>query len=104
MGGASLGSHLEQLEKTLGKSVEGNENEEELPEGLAYIWDVFCELANARSGTGFGPGTISFTEIANWCKLKGIELCNWEVDAIRALDVKWLENWNARSRRTKSPD
>lgn len=43
------------------------------------------QLNAARPG-GMGPSAISFSDIAAWQQLTGIELNPWELDTLQALD------------------
>lgn len=54
------------------------------------VWGYFCELGAARGSSGFGPASISFTEIQAWSSLMGVQLTPWEVSMIRRLDVAFL--------------
>lgn len=47
---------------------------------------MFLDLDQTRASSGFGSNPISFTEIANYCLLQGIEITPEEVDVIRTLD------------------
>lgn len=66
-----------------------------------YLWDRFLELSQARGSNGFAPNTISYTEIAAFAELEGIEFTPWEVDALRRLDALWCKVYNGRSSRTQ---
>lgn len=63
----------------------------ELPRHFAHVWNVFIELHAARGSSGFGPSPISFTEIAAYRSVTGIDLSPWEVKVIRALDNLYIE-------------
>ncbi len=47
---------------------------------------MFLDLDQTRSSSGFGTNPITYTEIANYCLLQGIDITSEEVDVIRALD------------------
>lgn len=61
------------------------------PEGLAYLYGWFIDIASARSGNGFGPNALTAMEIAAWSQLSGHPLSAWDFGMVRALDRKWLE-------------
>jgi hypothetical protein len=52
---------------------------------LDYLWQLFLKLHNSKP-SGFAPSAISNTEILAFCQLRRIQLCNFELDAIAALD------------------
>lgn len=93
-GGASVGAHYRQLEKTTGVRYEEGEIAEELPDELAYLWTFFSELHNARSSNGYSPNPIAYSEIAAWSTLTDRRLAVWEVLCLRRLDDLWMKAWN----------
>ena len=54
------------------------------------MWFVFLELSGQRTGTGWGPNPIQFTEVEAWQRLTGRTLKPWEVRAILAMDRAFL--------------
>jgi len=64
----------------------------------AHVWRWFLELHSARTGNGYGPNPITFSEIRAWMELKGVVLRGFEVDAIRALDGAYLEAYSEREK------
>jgi hypothetical protein len=63
----------------------------ELPSQIAYLINYFHALSRRRTSNGFSPCPISFTEIQAWAFLYHIELEDWELDIILALDDAWLK-------------
>lgn len=81
-GGGTMRESLLQV----GKSVENPV----LPPGGAHLWEWFQELNGARTGNGFGPNPLPFTEISAWSALTGRSPRPWEVQAIRLLDAAYI--------------
>ena len=50
----------------------------DLPPELAYIWQWYCELCSANP--------LTFSEMAAWAALAGVELLSWEAELLRSLD------------------
>ena len=61
------------------------------PRAGEYVWDAFLALNRSRAGTGYGPAPIPNQEIYAWTLLYQQPLEIWEVNAIRAMDVAYLE-------------
>lgn len=59
------------------------------PEGAEHVLRWFWALDSARS-CGFAPNPISFSEIEAWAKLTGADPLPWEVRAIKAMDMAYL--------------
>ncbi len=55
------------------------------------VWYWFRELDCQRSGNGFGMDPIGFPAIAEWARLRGVALKQWQIDAIVAMDLKRRE-------------
>lgn len=58
----------------------------EIPELFYDVWTWFLELHAARSSNGFGPNTISYTEIKAWSDLTERRLTPHQVALIKQLD------------------
>ena len=69
-----------------------------MPSEAAYLWNAFTRLSERRSG-GFGPGPITYSDIAWFCAVRGERFESWEIDAIMALDDAFFE---ARSEDTQN--
>jgi hypothetical protein len=63
----------------------------------SHVWSWFLELNAARTGNGYGPNPIAYSEIAAWKELKGASPRAFEVDMLRALDGAYLEAYSERS-------
>jgi hypothetical protein len=57
---------------------------------LAYLYYWFSSISAGRSSNGFGPNSLSATEILAWSQMTGHRLTPWEFDLIRELDGLWL--------------
>ncbi|WP_416066110.1 hypothetical protein ACK9YZ_07085 [Rhizobium sp. ZK1] len=55
------------------------------------VWYWFRELDSQRTGNGFGANAIGFQAIAEWSRLRGVTLRQWQLDAIVAMDLKRRE-------------
>jgi hypothetical protein len=53
-------------------------------------------LESARSGNGYGPNPISYSEIAAWSNLTGRAPRPWEVSALRAMDDTRIALFSAK--------
>jgi hypothetical protein len=62
----------------------------ELPKEGRATWATFLELHQTRS-SGMGIGAITYTEIDAWQRVTGIDLDPWEIVAIKALDVEFIQ-------------
>lgn len=60
------------------------------PKGLEHVWNWFCELDQARTGSGFGVNAISWVEIEAWARLSEIRLTVFERQALRGIDLEYL--------------
>lgn len=66
------------------------ENPPPMPAAAAHVWTWFQDLNAGRSGNGFGPNPLSWSEIGEWTRLRGIRPRDWELRALRALDALYL--------------
>lgn len=57
---------------------------------IGHIWNWFNELAQGRSVTDFGLGSISWLDIKSWSEMTMTVLEPWEVRALMRLDVVFL--------------
>ncbi len=99
-GEASLGAHLRQAAKALGKDPEKErvDPETDCPEGGEFVWAAFVQLSSTRP-RGWGPGPITFAEVLAWQHLRNLKLETWELDALRQMDSAYLEEADARQKR-----
>lgn len=98
--GVSKRQALEHAAKQLGVDVEtlmGVEMRPAIPAPLAYLWEIFAELAEARQGTGMGPCPISHSDMASWSSLACAPLTAWEARLLRRIDALYMEVQHARS-------
>lgn len=61
-----------------------------MPIAGQHVLHWFLELDGGRSGNGFGADPISYSEIAAWRDLTSARPEVWEVRAIKAMDVAFL--------------
>jgi len=61
------------------------------PQELLYLWDWFRELSGYRSVTGFGWQRITPLDYVAHALLFRRWPERWELDALTALDLAWLE-------------
>lgn len=99
--GSTLGEHLEQVARS--KKLDPQEFLERYlrtpcPEQARYLFDYFLQLHIARGSNGWGFNPLSFTEIASWSTLTGIELGPWELETIKHIDIAYLKIINGRPR------
>lgn len=62
----------------------------ELPDLCLHAWKAFIELHEQRSGSGFAPNPISYSEIYAYTNLCQVYLEPWEVDLIKKFDREAL--------------
>jgi hypothetical protein len=51
---------------------------------------MFRELAQGRTGNGFGPNPIGWTEMRDWSILTAMHLSPFDVEVLRGLDGLYL--------------
>ena len=60
------------------------------PDRYAHIWHAFLDVHAGRSYGMSGPNPLSWPDIKAFDDLFGLGLKEWEVRAIKALDLLWL--------------
>lgn len=88
--GVSLGEKLEHVARSTGKVPAMLAEQPELPSAGEHLWAWFCELSEGRSGNGFGPNPLFWSEIQAWCEVTGRTLRAWEIRILRRMDVLFL--------------
>ena len=58
---------------------------------LVRVWLSFWELDAVRRGNGYSAHAINHQDILNFQLARKVELLDWEVDAILAMDIRRLE-------------
>lgn len=58
----------------------------EFPVSLAYVWQWFIGLHNARGSSGFGANPITWPDMAAFFGLHRIRPSTFELDLIKRLD------------------
>lgn len=66
------------------------------PEALRYVWDWFLELNAGRTGSGFGPNPLAWSEVEAWARLSRLRLTGFERDALRALDAVFVRTFSEK--------
>lgn len=101
--GATLKQHLESAYRQTGVMPEELADEPDLPYLAAHVWYYFLELHRTRSSNGFGENPLSYAEIECWCRLTGIVLEQWELQALVGIDGAYLqERAKEAERKSKS--
>jgi hypothetical protein len=57
-----------------------------LHDSVKLVWDYFLDLDRRRSSGGFSENPLSFLDIAAWMGIRRLNLEQWEIDAIFAVD------------------
>lgn len=87
--GTPLRDHLLQVYKVTGHIPDGLVGPV-FPDRYAHIWEMFLSLHSGRSYGAGGPNPLSWSDMKAWDDLHDAGLKSWEVRAIKALDVAWL--------------
>jgi hypothetical protein len=95
--GSTLREHLAAIVAQGGQVPEEYASDPELPSLARHVWQWFGELHAARDWSGFAPRAVSYAELVAWSALSGNRLAAWEVAALRALDVSWLNGYAKRT-------
>ena len=85
--GVSVEAHYRQLEKS---GIDTSSMLPQIPELMAYLFDVFNDISRTRNSNGSGPNSISYQEILAWQSLYVMKLKGWEIDVLLAIDHLWL--------------
>lgn len=90
--GATLMQHMEAVAQQTGEIPQelAEARSVECPEQAVAVWGWFLDLHRSR-GSGFGPEALSHREIAAWAALAEVQLEQWELRALRALDSAWMD-------------
>lgn len=62
----------------------------EISDEVMYIWTWFQELNCQRTSNGFGLNPITFLEIQAWANMTHKSPTAWEISALRAIDMTWI--------------
>ena len=57
------------------------------------LWEMFLDLNSSRPG-GMGPQGIPLTELEAWCRLRHVQLTDWELDVLIGMDRAVLAAWS----------
>ncbi|MGY2048914.1 phage tail assembly chaperone [Methylobacterium sp. JK268] len=61
-----------------------------MPPAGAHLWRWFWDLSAQRTGSGFGPNPLQFSEICAWQALAGVRMKTWERRSILKMDETFL--------------
>ncbi len=75
-----------------------------MPAAGQQVWFWFQELDAQRTGNGYGPNALGFVAIAEWARLRGLVLKQWQLDAILALDIKRREVMAPKAEEQAEPE
>lgn len=89
--GRSLREHLESVERQTGKTP-AKLIGPELDVSGAHIWEWFLDLHGTRGSNGFGPSSISYSEILAWSFLTQQRPTPWEISVLKRLDDVFLRH------------
>jgi hypothetical protein len=68
------------------------------PVEVEYVWSWFRELdATRQNSMSIGP--ITNVEIDHWARLMNIDLLPFEVQAIREIDIAYINNHNSKDKK-----
>ena len=87
--GATLREMLERVAAVTGEAPE-ELNGPPFPDRYAHVWSAFLEIHTGRSYSSNGPNPLSWADIEAWDRLFKQGLKDWEIRAIKALDLVWL--------------
>lgn len=89
--GKTLRETLDVVARAKGVMPEEGINPVSFPEAVGHVWEWFLHLNASRQAGMGGPMPVTYTEIAAFFNLEGVELSGWELQAIRWLDRIALE-------------
>jgi hypothetical protein len=64
--------------------------EAEAPPGGEALYRIFTRLRLVQGADFAGPRRISYGEVEAYCRLQGLALDPWEVDALMAMDAGFM--------------
>lgn len=83
--GATLRTHLQRLAYSSGKVDERLEARPP-PAAVMALWETFLTLSSSRR-TAMAAHPLTMVDIEAYCRMAGIELSNWELETLIALDA-----------------
>ena len=92
-----LGEAFRKFRQHSGRKHEDDNWDYQVPPAARYLLEWFWELTAGRPAGPSGWLGLPATEIEAWAALRRIVMRPWELDAIRALDAKFLEVMGERS-------
>lgn len=76
--------------------VSGERLDVEFPEILSDLWDHFQNLHRCRGVGMSGALGVTYLDIQAYSQLKQLRFEGWELDAIRFLDIVFLNSQNEK--------
>jgi len=80
-----MAEHLQGIYQQTGEVPDGL-NGPEIPMMASHVWQWFSDLHHSRSGP------ITYMEIDSYSRLSGIEIRQWELSAIKKLDILYFKS------------
>lgn len=62
----------------------------EIPKQVRYLWRWYCELSQGKQHNGMSYSPLSWQEMQAWATLTRRNLAEWEVYALRIIDMVQL--------------
>ena len=72
-----------------------------IPAAGMWVMYMFNSISLGRRTGANGPEPFSFTDIKAWCDLSDTELDTWEFNALKELDITFLNTWYSLNTRKK---
>jgi hypothetical protein len=88
--GTSLRKQLEQVEKQNGHR-DPRLDAVDVPPEVNYLWLFFWEIKIGVASSGFGPATITHTDLQAWMQNTETYLNLWEQQTVWAMNNAYLE-------------
>lgn len=73
-----------------------------LPAFLRPLWDAFMSLAALRR-SGMDVHTLTWTDIAAWVALMGLDLTPWELDTLMAMEARAMKTIREQQAQQRKP-
>jgi hypothetical protein len=90
-GGGTTEQHLRRVQEVTGKVPRELADRVDLPGDFRYLWEWYLEIGLSRQHGMSGAQPLLYSEILAWSHLTGVRLQHWEVRALRALDMGFME-------------
>ena len=88
--GSTLREHLVARWKMTGEEPRELAEAPPIPGLAVHVWRYFADMDQFRGSSGFGPNPLSPSDILGWSQLTRTPLQDWEIRAVKRLDVAYL--------------